>query len=135
MFKRILTLCVLTAALVAAQPAERWTHWFTAGGEGNTTLYYYLDASSLRYRASKSTNVPNDYASIWTKVVTQSSGVFHLDHIEQHYATRHQRILSWAEYDAKGNPISSSSTPGAWNDIVPDSVADGLFHRLWKVDQ
>jgi hypothetical protein len=121
--KRILTLLVLSASLLGAQTADRWIYFF-AGAAGNSGYY---DNQTVQYRASD-----DQYATAWVKVL-EPSGEYGLIHFEVHAKTRHIRSLSGARYDASGQQLGSSSQPTTWDEIIPDSMADVLFHRLYRV--
>lgn len=132
--KRIFTLTIIAAALLAgglhAQSAQSdWKHYGT-GGPDNKESYYYYKPSTVRYRASD--NGPNDYASVWIKII-DPSGSYDVEHLEQHYTSRRYRILSATSYDGKGSITRSSDTPGEWHEIVPDSLGDTMFHLFWAV--
>jgi hypothetical protein len=126
--KRILVLLALAAPLLVAQ-TDRWVYFFTDVDNARS----YIDAQTVQYRASSQTGVPNDYVSVWVKIV-HSSGTSTLAHNQLHYTTRHVRFLSLVNYDAEGKITYSSYEPGKWVDITPESMGDALLHRLYRMD-
>jgi hypothetical protein len=128
--KRILTLMILTATLLGAQTptASRWAHFFVAADGDGSNGYY--DTETVQYRASD-----NQYVTAWVKVVEKDGGWMSM-HFELHATTRRARNLSWARYDASGQLLTSSKQQSsAWDDIIPESLADLLLHRLYRFDK
>jgi hypothetical protein len=115
---------ILSASLLAAQTGDRWIHFFTATADGGTAYY---DNQTVVYRAGD-----NQYATAWVKVA-EPSGEFGMLHLEMHATSRHMRSLSYARYDASGKQVTSSFEPTTWDDIIPESLADCLLHRLYRI--
>jgi hypothetical protein len=120
--KRILTLMIFSASLLGAQ--DRWVNFFIPAAGGAA----YYDAETVHYRASD-----NQFVTAWVRVVEPDGG-HTLLHVEVHATTRHMRSLWMVEYDANQRQIATGSSTTAWDDIVPESLADALFHRLYRVN-
>jgi hypothetical protein len=121
--KRILlALMILAAPLAAQNDTNRWVRFFSAANDSTG----YLDNQTISYRPSDS-----QYATVWVRLV-EPSGEYGLIHFEMHATTRHMRSLSYARYDANHQQITSSFDPSTWDDVIPESLADSLLHRLYR---
>jgi hypothetical protein len=122
--KRIVLALMMLTATLAAQPSDRWVRFFNA--TNHITGYY--DNQTVTYRAGD-----NQYVTAWVKLV-DPSGDYGVTHFEMHATTRRIRALSYARYDANNQQVTSVSEPDAWADIIPESLADALLHRLYRLN-
>ncbi len=55
-----------------------------------------------------------------------------IDLEEYHCTEKKRRILSLTQYSLDGGIIFSDNSPGDWNFIIPDSMADAVFEEVCK---
>jgi hypothetical protein len=131
--KRIFTLTIMAAALLAAglhaqtdyyAPESRWV----LGGNDAKDNPFYLDSQTLRYRPADP-----DYCMVWVKF-TQKDGGYMLMHYEFHRTNGggREHYLSGAGYSAAGEMTQSTNSPGAWEEVIPGSVGEGILRRIFS---
>lgn len=120
--KRIFALIILAASLVGgALAGARWT-LFMNMADGSKT---YLDVNSLQWSPDRS-NFKG-----WIKGVEPDNS-YTLMHIELDRETKRNRFTALAHYNAKGILDQSSDEVSAWEDILPDSLADNLYDAAFS---
>ena len=118
--KRIFTLIIFAAVFTAVIWAE--THW-TLFSEGASGTKLYLDYQTIRQET-------RDSVTVWTKY-DKPAGDYWIDHEQFYRPTKQGRILSGYHYAANGELIDGSSTPLPWIDVIPGSLGEGLFDKLF----
>jgi hypothetical protein len=122
--KRILALITIAAALAGA--ADRWTLIGTAA-KGERV---FIDWHSLEYHAPPDSW--EDWAAIWVKTTSGTSGKYTLAHFELNRPKRRFRVIAVIEYAADGDVLNSAqSSTGSWNEVVPDSIVEAVFNIVF----
>jgi hypothetical protein len=132
--KCILVLIALSMPLVvgASDQTNRWLRFFD-GVEGS---HSYLDIQTLDYRSAAGAPAMPDsaaYATVWVKSIDPSRTL--MMRLRFHHASRQNQALTIVAYSPSGERLGSKDTPGAWEETVPDSMADVLFQCLFGPDK
>jgi tetratricopeptide (TPR) repeat protein len=102
--------------------ADRWR---PMGAQQNSQLY--IDMQTFDDSASTS-------MKLWTKQTdgaADSSGPYSLNQYEFNCTTRQLRTVSFARYNATGNPLASRGD-GKWESSIPDTLGETLLDGMCK---
>ena len=93
----------------------------------DTELVCYYDRESIVTHG--------DMATVWLKTLEKQKNQIIRILIRMNIRKDHtwQKVYGIA-YDEKGNEITSDDKPDKWQDIIPDSGADEMYHILFPSD-
>lgn len=108
---------------------------------------YYLDEENLRWRSVPYTE--EKMLDVWVRLIPvadaaaaerkEAAGDLYTGHyyLEHYYLRRNQRQVQFlAELEVNGRPQNDVATgkysAAAWEDLVPGSVEDALYHRIMR---
>jgi hypothetical protein len=114
---------ILLLAVVAASAAD----WVEYGRATDGMLAFY-DKNSVQYSAGPGSE---EHVTVWAKDV-DSDGSYTISHWQLARTARMHRILTFAGYTANGQTRNSSTVPGPWVEIIPDTIGEGLYNVLFK---
>lgn len=123
--KTTLTIALLITVCFAqdAPPPSRWFHCETA----RDGMEVYLER--------RIQTLPNGNKKRWVRFLRKDkSSTLHL--IEFDCKQERQRFLQSSDYNAEGEPQTSSNSVGEWTVPVPDSIAEALMEAAcpkWKI--